>query len=265
MASTVVRAADAPTARANSSRLRSGRSGAASITSSQPARPSSDRRPSRAARPRRRRRGPWPPSARSPSRTRRSPASSASGSGSCSSVRIPAAQPSCAMPAPIVPAPTTPRITARGTPAGASRRRRSCPRRGPRWPSPARTAAARARARRVSGGLVGRQHRLLAEPHRQRRPAGHDAGQLQRRVEPAVARRHLVDDPEPVAPRAASMRRPVSTSSIARCLPITRASRWVPPPPGMIPSRISGWPNSADSEATIMSHASASSQPPPSA
>ena len=38
-----------------------------------------------------------------------------------------------------------------------------------------------------------------------------------------------------------------------------------PPPPGMIPSRISGWPNSADSDATIMSQASASSQPPPSA
>ena len=33
----------------------------------------------------------------------------------------------------------------------------------------------------------------------------------------------------------------------------------------MIPSRISGCPNSALSDATIMSHASASSQPPPSA
>ena len=52
---------------------------------------------------------------------------------------------------------------------------------------------------------------------------------------------------------------------MACCLPITRARRWVPPPPGMIPSRISGWPNSALSEATIMSQASASSQPPPSA
>ena len=61
------------------------------------------------------------------------------------------------------------------------------------------------------------------------------------------------------------MRRPESTSSIVRCLPITRASRCVPPPPGMIPSVISGWPNSAVSEATIMSHSSASSQPPPSA
>ena len=33
----------------------------------------------------------------------------------------------------------------------------------------------------------------------------------------------------------------------------------------MIPSVISGWPNSAVSDATIMSHSSASSQPPPSA
>ena len=57
----------------------------------------------------------------------------------------------------------------------------------------------------------------------------------------------------------------MSTSSIARCLPITRASRCVPPPPGMIPRRISGWPSSALSDATIMSQASASSQPPPSA
>ena len=64
---------------------------------------------------------------------------------------------------------------------------------------------------------------------------------------------------------SASKSRPVSTYSIARCLPITRASRWVPPPPGMIPRVISGWPKRAVSEATIMSQASASSQPPPSA
>ena len=37
----------------------------------------------------------------------------------------------------------------------------------------------------------------------------------------------------------------------------------MPPPPGMIPRVISGCPNSAVSEATIMSQASASSQPPP--
>ena len=41
-----------------------------------------------------------------------------------------------------------------------------------------------------------------------------------------------------VAPK----RRPVSTSSIARCLPSTRARRCVPPPPGMRPSCVSGRP-----------------------
>ena len=56
------------------------------------------------------------------------------------------------------------------------------------------------------------------------------------------------------AASSASKRRPVSTSSIARCLPTTRASRCVPPPPGMIPRVISGWPKTAVSEATIMSH-----------
>ena len=48
--------------------------------------------------------------------------------------------------------------------------------------------------------------------------------------------------------------------------PTSRGSRWVPPPPGMIPSRISGQPISAGpSLMTRKSHASASSQPPPSA
>ena len=67
------------------------------------------------------------------------------------------------------------------------------------------------------------------------------------------------------AASSASKRRPVRISSIARCLPTARARRWVPPPPGMIPRVISGWPNSAVSEATIMSQIRASSQPPPSA
>jgi hypothetical protein len=39
----------------------------------------------------------------------------------------------------------------------------------------------------------------------------------------------------------------------------------VPPPPGMMPRRISGWPSFAERAATRMSHAMASSQPPPSA
>ena len=64
---------------------------------------------------------------------------------------------------------------------------------------------------------------------------------------------------------AASIIRPVRQRSIALDLPIARVSRWVPPMPGMVPSVISGWPNFAVSEAMMMSHIIASSQPPPSA
>ena len=64
---------------------------------------------------------------------------------------------------------------------------------------------------------------------------------------------------------AASIMRPVRHRSIALDLPIARVSRWVPPMPGMVPSVISGWPNFAVSEAMMMSHIMASSQPPPSA
>jgi hypothetical protein len=39
--------------------------------------------------------------------------------------------------------------------------------------------------------------------------------------------------------------------------------RCVPPPPGIRPSLISGWPKRAFSEATRRSHDIASSQPPP--
>ena len=53
--------------------------------------------------------------------------------------------------------------------------------------------------------------------------------------------------------------------SSALFCPTSRGSRWVPPKPGMIPSLISGWPNSAERAAMRMSHAIASSQPPPKA
>lgn len=52
---------------------------------------------------------------------------------------------------------------------------------------------------------------------------------------------------------------------IAVDLPTARINRCVPPPPGMTPSLTSGTPNLADSPATTMSQASASSQPPPKA
>src|SRR6266540_1595222 len=63
----------------------------------------------------------------------------------------------------------------------------------------------------------------------------------------------------------ASTNFPVSTSSIALNFPSVRVSRWVPPAPGIRPTLISGWPKRAVSDATMMSHCIASSQPPPSA
>ena len=59
--------------------------------------------------------------------------------------------------------------------------------------------------------------------------------------------------------------RPVKMRSLALLGPISRASRWVPPAPGMMPSSVSGWPKVASVAAIRMSAASASSQPPPSA
>ena len=50
---------------------------------------------------------------------------------------------------------------------------------------------------------------------------------------------------------------------MARAGPTSRANRWVPPAPGITPSRISGWPRVASSATTRQSQASASSQPPP--
>ena len=61
------------------------------------------------------------------------------------------------------------------------------------------------------------------------------------------------------------MRRPVRISSLAAATPAMRASRCVPPAPGMIPSRTSVRPISALSAAIRMSQANASSNPPPNA
>jgi len=64
---------------------------------------------------------------------------------------------------------------------------------------------------------------------------------------------------------AASMVRPVRQRSIAFALPTALVSRCEPPMPGITPSLISGWPNTAVSAAISRSHSMASSQPPPSA
>ncbi len=57
--------------------------------------------------------------------------------------------------------------------------------------------------------------------------------------------------------------RPERISSLARDDPIRRGRRWVPPPPGITPRRISGRPSRASSAQTRKSQASASSSPPP--
>ena len=56
---------------------------------------------------------------------------------------------------------------------------------------------------------------------------------------------------------------PERISRMAWPVPTRRGRRWVPPPPGMRPRLISGWPKRALSEAMRMSQDMASSQPPP--
>ena len=64
---------------------------------------------------------------------------------------------------------------------------------------------------------------------------------------------------------SAATNRPEKMISLARAEPTSRASRWVPPAPGMTPRRISGCPSLAFSPTTRKSQARASSQPPPNA
>ena len=59
----------------------------------------------------------------------------------------------------------------------------------------------------------------------------------------------------------APIMRPVRTNSIVRDLPIRFARRWVPPPPGMTPRLISGFPSCAEGEMRRMSAWSTSSRP----
>ena len=62
---------------------------------------------------------------------------------------------------------------------------------------------------------------------------------------------------------SASMSSHPRIASSARLRPISRGSRTVPLPPGMIPSATSGWLNTAVGPAKRMSQLSASSLPPP--
>ena len=63
--------------------------------------------------------------------------------------------------------------------------------------------------------------------------------------------------------RSAGMRWPVIMKSFARVIPMRRSARWVPPLPGIMPSRISGNANSERTVAMRKSQATASSRPAP--
>ena len=63
--------------------------------------------------------------------------------------------------------------------------------------------------------------------------------------------------------RSAEIRWPVIMKSLARVMPMSRIARWVPPLPGIIPSRTSGKANSEWSVAMRRSHATANSRPAP--
>jgi hypothetical protein len=64
---------------------------------------------------------------------------------------------------------------------------------------------------------------------------------------------------------AAGTRSPLHTIWIARATPTRRGRCWVPLAPGMIPSVTSGNPTSVRGAASLASHPSASSKPPPKA
>ena len=176
---------------------------------------------------------------------------------------MPAAQPSCAMPAPMVPAPTTPRITGRGTRAALLHegghaldavlgRHRQL------------EEAALLLEPGAERGLIRRQHRLLAEAHSQRWASGHHGCQLHRGVQPLPGRRHAVHEAEPLglrgvdaAPGQHQLHRALLADHPGQPLGAAAA--------GNDPEQDLGLAEWADSEATIMSQASASSHPPPSA
>ena len=103
--------------------------------------------------------------------------------------------------------------------------------------------------------LLDRQRRLRRQPPRPRQGG----------VEQFVILDHAVDEPQ-LERLLGEDRIADRGSSPAPCSrPTSRGRRCVPPKPGMIPSLISGWPNSAERAAMRTSQAIASSQPPPKA
>jgi hypothetical protein len=67
------------------------------------------------------------------------------------------------------------------------------------------------------------------------------------------------------AARSAGTSSPLNRICLARCVPTSRGSIQAPPIPGVRPRRIQNSPSEASVEPITMSHASARSQPPPTA
>ena len=125
-----------------------------------------------------------------------------------------------------------------------------------------RAAAARARARAAAGSREARSTASFASRTATGALRRDRARHPLRLIEPRPRATTRATRRERWA-SSAERKRPVRIMSIASALPTARVSRCVPPAPGMTPTPVSGWPNCALSEATIRSHAMASSQPPP--
>ena len=106
-----------------------------------------------------------------------------------------------------------------------------------------RSTRLRDRALRPSGGRDHRRSPASRSPSR--RPHRARAAPAQRKRVARASRRPRppVDDADARALRRRAPDGRLHTISLARAGPTSRASRCVPPPPGMMPSRISGWPS----------------------
>ena len=251
--------------------LELGRSGAASITSSQPARllDGAGGLEQRGAALASSRSSPFSAHLLESLAHDSVPRSSASGTGSWSRVAMPAAHRAARCRRPSCRRRTTPELlTAAALPAAELRpalleEARASPRPGPRSPSRARAAAA-PREARAEARLLRREHGLLRQPRRDRRPAGDHLGQLERVAASIPLAGHLVHEARAGTPRR-RVDPPSGQHQLHRAVLAhrARASRWVAPPPGMRPSMISGWPNSAVSEATTGRRRAPARIPPP--
>ncbi len=126
--------------------------------------------------------------------------------------------------------------------------------------------AVRGRARRRAAGRGRRRSRAWRAPSRRPRPCRARAAQCSADCSssPGVARPGRRDRSR--APPSARTCRPLHTRSLAWAGPTSRVRRCVPPAPGMMPSRISGWPEprglARDAE---VAGAARARRPPPSA